>query len=316
MKNLFTCFILLLAHAVFADTITLTDNRIIYGHVTFDGATLQVTYRDQNDPNNKITKTIPRSALVDIVFDDREVNNRPIKGLGFALEAYIPGEVRGHSASLAFLTDGPADADLVVKYGKDESPADHVASIADLSSLSSEKPLKRAQLENLQPGTNYRWEALGHDGKVLDKGGFKTQPSDSNPVPESQMSRAWIRDLDSTQAVIQCDRNASVQYGVDPDTLDKSAPCSTIDGGKSAILRNLNPSTKYYFLFAPANNQEQPPHNKAFFRTTPGPERLILRDGPKVGTLKRITETEIEWETHGARMKSGRGSVKEIIFPQ
>ena len=155
----------------------------------------------------------------------------------------IPQRVQDTTARIWWETNSPASTILI--YGTDAN---------NLSQKKQEawgQQTHVVELSGLQPGTTYYYQVVTSDGRTLDKGTFQTASTQQQqqqfqithgPVIEQvapdSIVVAWTTNLPSSSVVM---------YGTDPNNLSQRAEAQWGQQTHRVTVRNLNPSTRYYF---------------------------------------------------------------------
>ncbi len=155
----------------------------------------------------------------------------------------IPQKVTDKSAEVWWETN--KQSSTIVRYGTDRN---------NLNQTAQEpwgQQAHKVKLDNLQAGTQYFVSVQTSSGRELGSAGFKTENGAAAQQQFQMIHGPVIELLGDTSAVIAWTTNrpasSIVRYGTDPNNLDQQAEAPWGQQTHRVTVRNLKPSTKYWF---------------------------------------------------------------------
>jgi phosphodiesterase/alkaline phosphatase D-like protein len=106
-------------------------------------------------------------------------------------------------------------------------------------------------LTGLQPGTTYYYQVVTSDGRTLDKGSFQTE-SAQQTAQQFQITHGPVVEQVAPDSVVvawttNVPSSSVVMYGTSPESLSEKAQAEWGQQTHRVQVKNLKPSTKYYF---------------------------------------------------------------------
>ncbi len=155
----------------------------------------------------------------------------------------IPQRVADTTARIWWETNTPSST--ILMYGTD----------ANKMSQKKEAPWGQqshaVDLNGLQPGATYYFQVVTSDGRTLDKGSFRTANAQAAQQKFQITHGPVIEQIAPDSVVVAWTTSAPsssvVMYGSDPSNLNQKAEAAWGQQTHRVNIRNLSPSTKYYF---------------------------------------------------------------------
>ncbi len=155
----------------------------------------------------------------------------------------IPQQVKDTTARISWQTNTPSST--ILMYGTDAN---------NMNQKKEEawgQQSHKVDLTGLQPGTTYYYQVVTSDGRTLDKGSFQTEATQQAQQNFQITHGPVIEQVAPDSVVVAWTTNArsssTVMYGTDPKNLNQKAEAAWGQQTHRVTIKNLSPSTKYYF---------------------------------------------------------------------